>query len=30
MHNSDHYYKTMTTRKQLAFILYGVITRCHS
>lgn len=30
MHKSDHYYKTMTTRKQLAFILYGVITRCHS
>ncbi len=27
MHKSDHYYKTMTTRKQLAFILYGVITR---
>ena len=27
---SDHYYKTMTTRKQLAFILYGVVTRCHS
>lgn len=27
---SDHYYKTMSTRKQLAFILYGVITRCHS
>jgi len=30
LHQSDHYYKTMTTRKQLAFILYGVITRCHS
>lgn len=30
VHKSDHYYKTMTTRKQLAFILYGVITRCHS
>lgn len=29
-HKSDHYYKTMTTRKQLAFILYGVITRCRS
>ena len=29
-HKSDHYYKTMTTRKQLAFILYGVVTRCHS
>lgn len=30
LHKSDHYYKTMTTRKQLAFILYGVVTRCHS
>jgi Domain of unknown function (DUF4372)/Transposase DDE domain len=30
LHKSDHYYKTMTTRKQLAFILYGVITRCRS
>lgn len=29
-HKSDRYYKTMSTRKQLAFILYGVITRCHS
>lgn len=29
-HKSDHYYKTMSTKKQLAFILYGVITRCHS
>lgn len=29
-HKSDHYYKTMSTRKQLAFLLYGVITRCHS
>lgn len=29
-HESDRYYKTMSTRKQLAFILYGVITRCHS
>ena len=30
LHKSDHYYKTMTTRKQLAFILYGAVTRCHS
>lgn len=30
LHKSDHYYKTMTTRKQLVFILYGVITRCRS
>lgn len=29
-HNSDHYYKTMTTYKQLVFLLYGVISRCHS
>jgi hypothetical protein len=29
VYKSDHYYKTMTTRKQLALILYGVITRCH-
>lgn len=29
-YKSDHYYKTMTARKQLAFILYGVVTRCHS
>jgi hypothetical protein len=29
-HRADHYYKTMSTRKQLAFLLYGVITRCHS
>jgi hypothetical protein len=29
-HRSDHYYKTMSTKKQLAFILYGVITRSHS
>lgn len=29
-YKSDRYYKTMSTRKQLAFILYGVITRCHS
>ena len=30
LHKSDYYYKTMTARKQLAFILYGVVTRCHS
>lgn len=30
LYKSDHYYKTMTTRKQLAFILYGVITRSYS
>lgn len=30
LHKSDYYYKTMTTRKQLAFMLYGVVTRCHS
>ena len=29
-HKSDHYYKTMTTYKQLVFLLYGVISRCHS
>jgi hypothetical protein len=29
-HNSDHYYKTLTTYKQLVFMLYGVVTRCHS
>jgi hypothetical protein len=29
-HDADKYYKTLTTKKQLAFILYGVITRCHS
>ncbi|MEQ6118585.1 IS4 family transposase [Reichenbachiella sp. MALMAid0571] len=29
-HQSDHYYKTMTTFRQLVFILYGVISRCHS
>lgn len=30
LYKSDHYYKTMTTRKQLAFLLYGVITRTNS
>jgi hypothetical protein len=29
-YKSDHYYKTLTTQKQLAFLLYGVITRCNS
>lgn len=29
-YSSDRYYKTMTTRKQLAFLLYGVITRTNS
>jgi hypothetical protein len=29
-HQSDRYYKTMTTFKQLVFLLYGVITKCHS
>jgi len=29
-HKSDHYYKTLTTYKQLIFLLYGVITKCHS
>lgn len=29
-HKSDRYYKTMTTRKQLAFLLYGIITRVNS
>lgn len=29
-HHSDRYYKTMTTWKQLVFMLYGVVTKCHS
>lgn len=29
-HQSDHYYKTMTTFKHLTFMLYGVISRSHS
>lgn len=29
-HKSDHYYKTLTTYRQLVFLLYGVISRCHS
>jgi len=28
--NSDYYYKTLTTKKQLAFLLYGIVTRCRS
>lgn len=29
-HNSDRYYKTMSTYRQMVFLLYGVISRCHS
>ena len=29
-HQSDRYYKTMTTFKQLAFLFYGVVLRCKS
>lgn len=29
-YQSDHYYKTLTTKKQLVFLFYGVITRCKS
>lgn len=29
-HQSDRYYKTMTTFKQLVFIFYGVVMRCKS
>lgn len=29
-HDSDRYYKTMTTWKQLVFMLYGVVTKSHS
>ena len=29
-HQSDRYYKTMTTYKQLVFLLYGVVSRCKS
>lgn len=29
-HQSDRYYKTMTTWKQLVFMLYGVVTKCQS
>lgn len=29
-HQSDRYYKTMTTFKQFVFIFYGVVMRCNS
>jgi len=29
-HQSDRYYKTLTTFKQLVFMLYGVVTKSHS
>jgi hypothetical protein len=29
-HQSDRYYKTMTTWKQLVFMGYGVVTKCYS
>ena len=29
-HQSDRYYKTMTTWKQLVFMMYGVVTKCYS
>jgi len=29
-HQSDRYYKTMTTFKQLVFVFYGVVMRCKS
>jgi len=29
-HQSDRYYKTMTTFKQFVFLFYGVVMRCHS
>lgn len=29
-YQSDRYYKTMTTWKQLVFLLYGVVTKSHS
>lgn len=29
-HQSDRYYKTLTTWKQLVFMLYGIVTRCYS
>lgn len=29
-HQSDRYYKTMTTYKQLVFLFYGVVSRCKS
>ena len=29
-YDSDRYYKTLFTKKQLIFLLYGVVTRCNS
>jgi len=29
-HQSDYYYKTMTSYKQMVFLMYGIITKCHS
>lgn len=29
-HESDRYYKTMTTYRQMVFLLYGIITKSHS
>jgi hypothetical protein len=29
-HQSDRYYKTMTTFKQLTFMMYGVVAKCYS
>jgi len=29
-YQSDRYYKTLTTYKQLVFLLYGVISKAHS
>ncbi len=29
-YQSDYYYKTMSTYRQLVFLLYGVISKCHS
>ncbi|MEM0940974.1 MAG: DUF4372 domain-containing protein [Bacteroidota bacterium] len=29
-HQSDHYYKTMTTFNQWVFLFYGVVMRCKS
>ncbi len=29
-YDSDRYYKTLSTKKQLIFLLYGVVTRCNS
>ncbi len=29
-YQSDYYYKTMSTYRQLVFLLYGVVSKCHS